>query len=405
MGSRLAAALVSAVSAIALPGCAFFGFLCEVYAPMVQQVHPDENFCSMFGGCCPLDAEGFWECGDLAGPFGLPCAQIHETDCVCAELDATRPTSALQTFDPRFAGYVEPPFTFGLGLEFAGFSPAHHVTFDVAADSWQTFSGAITYSSGFTFAGFTANGPAGTQIGTYGIDVDENDVVDFALPLRALTADTAFVDVNGDGQATVVDPTVTHVADVPTPGAHTFNLLLPAGGDAAPKVAFGFRAFRVHVVLSPGILGNPSAPGAYSVSGTFTSVDPDTGGASNGTGAAPQTVMIDPVAIGIDPSPIALVDHFLCYKTKASKGKICGASAAANAGGACTADADCGGTPGACGKNTLPKGLQPTVVDPLNQLASRTVAVKNPVQLCTPASTNGEDVHDTVTHLRGYAVG
>src|SRR6185369_14370206 len=140
MRSRLAAALVSAVSAIGLPGCAFFGFLCEVYAPTVQRVSPDVNFCSVFGGCCPLDVDGFWLCGDLDEPFGLPCAEIHLTDCVCADLDEKPPTSALQTFDPRFTTYAEPPFTFGLGLDFAGFSPAHHVTFDVAADSWQTFS-------------------------------------------------------------------------------------------------------------------------------------------------------------------------------------------------------------------------------------------------------------------------
>ncbi|MEO7436921.1 MAG: hypothetical protein ABI080_15705, partial [Candidatus Binatia bacterium] len=374
-------------------GCALFGLDC------VNGVKD----CSQFmGNCCDREEtdEDFLACGLLFAPFIYPCGVQHGS-CICIEGEKSAGDFEQS---PAFASFGLPPFTFDVGLPYAGFSTEHRLVFDMIVGDQQTFHGTVVYAPGFTFHGFTALGPAGTQIGTYGFDMDKDGVVDVTLPLRALDADSAYVDINIDGQATVVDPTIVHAANVPSPGSHTFQLSLPAGGDMAKKLARVFRAFRIHASLASGIFTNPATPGSYAVTGTFTSVDPDTGDASDGTGQSPITLNVPPVAIAIDPSPLELLDHFLCYKTKASKGLVCNASATVNAGGLCASDIDCGGVAGACGKNKWPKGVQIALGDERSGFTPLPVDVTKPVRLCTPADKDGEGRHDTVTHLRSYAV-
>ena len=389
--------------ATSLNGCMLLGFDCKVDGSDAQKLAGGAP-CYFFGGglCCGDDDEdGFLDCGSLISAFVFPCAVLHD-GCACGEPDG--PFLRQSLLPPSFATYPQPSFSFSLGLGFTGMSTTHRLTFDVDPGHLQTFQGAVTYSSGFGFNGFTALGPVDTQIGTYGFDFDKNDTVDFAIALRAASAGTAYADVNGDGHQGVVDPTIQHVANVPGPGAHTFNLLLPAGGDAAPKIPRGSFAVRIHALLFAGILTNPASDGSYNVSGTFTSVDPDTGGASDGMNQMPLQVTVSPVAVGIAPSPLDVLDHFLCYKTKPSKGSICGPSASMNRGGVCLSDADCGNVAGACVKNKLPKGTQVGLADASTSFASRTVDVKKATRLCTPADKNAEGRHDVVTHLRGYQI-
>lgn len=382
-------------SALVLPGC-FMGLSCDDEPSLAGP------FCLFYSkACCPTDQAGVVGCGSLTQGFVFPCAGGAHGGCVCVEPGST---NGVVSEESRVPTYTLPLFTFDVGLPFAGMSPAHRLTFDTTADSWQTYSGAVTYSDGFGFNGFTALGPAGTQIGSYGFDLDADDKVEAEVPVRALTADTAYADVNFDGVATAFDPTIQHLANVPTQGARTFNLLLPYGGDFAPNLARGPRSFRVHIRLNAGILVNPGTPDAYDVRGTFTSVDPSTGDANDGTGSSPFTVIAPPVAIAIVPSPLEILDHFLCYKTKASKGNICNDTAGTNRGGLCVTDAECGGTAGACVKPKFAKGVQTGLAEKFGGFTTRTADVKKPIDLCTPADKNGEGRHDTVTHLRGYQI-
>jgi CSLREA domain-containing protein len=88
--------------------------------------------------------------------------------------------------------------------------------------------------------------------------------------------------------------------------------------------------------------------------------------------------------------PVAL-NHFLCYKTKASKGDLC-AGGAPNAGAACETEEDCGGEEGVtalCVANKFPKGVQAVLTDQFD--ADVLFDVQKPAGLCTPADKDGED--------------
>ena len=402
---RILPIVLLALVTLTSSGCGLFGLGCT--SQLAKEVPSDS--CLFFSGdCCPgKNGNGTITCGSLLGFFVYPCggAGLGHTGCFCFE-GGPFPSAPQQSFEPR-AAYTSPTVDYDVGLPFTGMRSAHRLSFAAEPQALQTFSGAVSYASGFVFNGFTALGPAGTTIGGYGFDFDGNGTADVTLPVRALDADHAYVDINLDGQATLVDPTILHTANLPSAGAHTFGLSLPAGGDMAPNIArvpSQATTLRIMVTLAAGILDNPPTPGAYTVSGSFTSVDPDTGDASDGSGQSPQTVSVPMVGIAIDPSPLELLDHFLCYKTKPSKGNVCNASAAANAGAPCTTDADCGGTLGSCAKNKLPKGVQATLADRYGGFTAGAVDVAKSVRLCTPADKNGEGRHDAVTHLRGFQI-
>ena len=95
--------------------------------------------------------------------------------------------------------------------------------------------------------------------------------------------------------------------------------------------------------------------------------------------------------------------HFMCYKAKQSKSRICSPAALANAGAACADDAQCGGNAGEktlCVKNKF-GGAVADVADVLEDVR-RTVG--KPASLCAPANKNGEDpaAPTEPDHLEGY---
>ena len=104
------------------------------------------------------------------------------------------------------------------------------------------------------------------------------------------------------------------------------------------------------------------------------------------------------------PSPAAL-GHFLCYKAKSTKGDVCSAAAPLNAGAACDAEEDCGGSAetDVCVPNKLAKGVQVTLADPLAKVG-RLVDVKKGAALCNPADKNGEGIDNPDDHLRSFTI-
>jgi hypothetical protein len=387
---RVPRLLLGLVLPVAVGGCAF-NLACDLFGSLLQAQKPLLDVCGAFNGECCGDQDGDGLPDECSGFLGLPpCARFDTGSCFCT---AGGDFAAIgQTLLPEPAAYSLPPGAeFFIGAPFAGLTGPHRAFFDTQAQDLQTRDAVITYPAAFGFNGFLALGPAETVIGALGVDFDFDFEPDLTLPLRGLTAETAYVDGNASGGFDASDPLLVHG------GAHVFTLALPRGGDGLARTKVGRMALRFAFALYGGILVNPAA-GTYALGGTFTSVDPDSGDGDDAQGTAPTSFPAAFDDVEIFAPPFGSLSPFLCYATKPTKGTLCGGTAAANAGGACTTDADCGGTAGACVKTPLAKGL--TVdVDGVD------FVVKKPVDLCTPAAIDGvTPPADQDAHLRGYQI-
>jgi cysteine-rich repeat protein len=100
----------------------------------------------------------------------------------------------------------------------------------------------------------------------------------------------------------------------------------------------------------------------------------------------------------------AILDHFLGYATKLTRGSLCTAAAPQNAGGICADEIACGGTVGItdfCAANKPAKNLSVVLV---SALTNATYLVQKPAVLDTPADVKGDTVGDADVDLRGYAI-
>jgi len=98
------------------------------------------------------------------------------------------------------------------------------------------------------------------------------------------------------------------------------------------------------------------------------------------------------------------LDHFLCYKAKLTKRRLCSAGAPVNAGQACAKEEDCGGITsqtGFCIPNLPPSGVRVSLAD---QFETAEFDLGKPVSLCNPVDKNGEGISDSETHLLGYQI-
>lgn len=388
---RLLAPLLALTLPVLGAGCAF-NLACDLVGSLLQSQLPLVDVCSSFNGECCGDQNGDGFPDECSGLLGFsPCDRFDTGSCFCTAGGAF--TGIGQTLLPEPAAYALPPSAdFFIGLPYAGFSGTHRAFFDTQAQDLQTREAVITYPAAFGFNGFLALGPAETVIGALGVDFNLDFEPDLTLPLRGLTADTAYVDGDASGGYNAADPLLVHT------GAHVFTLTLPRGGDGLARTKVGRIVLRGAVALYGGILVNPATPATYAVTGVFTSVDPDSGDTDDGQNTAPTSF---PAAINdvvITPPAFGNLSPFLCYATKPTKGTLCSGAAGANAGGACTTDVECGGTAGACVKSPLAKGL--TV-----GIDSVTFKVAKPASLCTPAEVGATgQPADADTHLRGYQV-
>jgi hypothetical protein len=256
---------------------------------------------------CGKDAE----CAAGQTCNGGSCTCVADADCFAGEACTSGVCRATPGHaDPRVArrslpvtrvlqlmfGYASPPsVTFEVVDPTPGASSVQRLTFDTAAGNLETFTTAVTYPQEFDFAGFTALGPANTQIGSFALDVDRDGVPDAVVPLRALAVNHAYADQARTAQSVALDATIGHAG---AGGPHVFTIEIPRGGDADLKTLGDATSVRVVVTLFAGILRNPSHAGAYVAHASFTSVDPDTDGPDDGTGESPEKFSFDlPITI------------------------------------------------------------------------------------------------------------
>jgi Cys-rich repeat protein len=257
--------------------------------------------CGSSGYCsgCGRDAE--CAAGQTCNTGTCTCA--HDTDCFGGEVCTSGACQAgfpvavtshaprarlarLTRFLQAMLGYGPPPsFTFELVDPAPGVSSAQRLTFDTTAGNLETFTAVVTYPPEFGFNGFTALGPANTRIGSYALDVNLDDVPDVVIPLRATAENHAYVDQALTGESVALDATISHAG---AGGPHVFTIEIPRGGDANLATLVASMPVRVVVTLFAGIVDNPTLPGMYTASATFTSVDPNTDGPDDGTKEPPQ---------------------------------------------------------------------------------------------------------------------
>ncbi len=396
---RLPPLLLTVVLSVSTAGCAF-NLACEVFGTFYQARFPAIDVCSSFNGECCGDEDGDGFPDECSGFFGSsPCGRFDTAGCFC--FGGGEFTGIGQTLVPEPLAYAVPPSaTFFVSLPYAGLSSAHRAFFDTTAQDLQTRHAVITYPDAFGFNGFLALGPPETVVGALGVDFNLDFEPDLSLALRGLTADTAYVDGDGSGGYNAADPLLVH-----TVGSHVFTVTMPRGGDGLARTKIGRIPLRMAVALYGGILVNPATPDVYTVTGTFTSVDPDSGDGDDGVGTAPTTFPVTVDDVTIEPASFGNLSPFLCYATKPTKSLVCSGAAAVNAGGACTTDAECGATPGTCVKTPLAKGLAVAVEDGFDFAGPRSFTVAKPATLCTPAELDGTGLpFDQAAHFRGYQV-
>jgi hypothetical protein len=190
----------------------------------------------------------------------------------------------------------EPGVTTGLRVEFLipmGVREAHEIV--------------VTAPSEFGFLGFDALG-AGAHIGMWEFDFDDDGVFGFAgftIDHFALGPDTAFSDSDDSGDLTSTDPTVSHALG--TGGEHVFTIALPSGGDGDTSSCLSRFPTDIRYTLFSGIVVNPAQAGDYTVAVSATSIDLDTGGASDGTGPDEPLAFAEDATVTVpEPGPGSL---------------------------------------------------------------------------------------------------
>ena len=227
----------------------------------------------------PACEEAFpFDCAGAVCPGGQQCVLNPDKMCVCGDANGSAASSG------HFVYGVNPNPSFSIGSDGAGQSPNHELTFDVTAGELETFRAVLIYPAAFGFNGFSTLGPANTQVGNYAFDFDFDGTPELTVPIRVLTDDVVYADLFPDAEfVSDYEPTIEHS------GAHVFTVILPHGGDFDSNTITAPINLRVSVEFFAGILTNPLTPGLYTLTGDFTSVDPDTDGFDDGLNNSPLT--------------------------------------------------------------------------------------------------------------------
>lgn len=175
-------------------------------------------------------------------------------------------------------------------------SPGHLMGFRIDSaitfGERQTYQVVITVPATYQFNGFLALGEAGTRIGAYGFEFDPgSDGPDRLFPIYSTDADSAWVDSNLDGTPNPLKPQIEYTQDGDQ--NHILTITLPRGGDGSTSFNEASFSSDIMAFLRTGIFTNPATGGAFPISLSFTSVDPDSGDANDNAGEAPETFAIN----------------------------------------------------------------------------------------------------------------
>jgi len=213
----------------------------------------------------------------------------------CGEMAANLP--------PDYAlGEIDGPNVFDAPatqtLQFSDMSPGRPMGFRIDSvitfGQRQTYQVVLTLPPEYVFNGFDSFGPVGTRIGAYGFEFNSaSPGPDRLFPVYSTDANDAWVDANLDGAFNVLKPQIQHSYDAQQ--SNVITITLPRGGDGTTGVGTATFSSDVMASLRSGIFTNPATAGDYSVSLSFTSVDPETGDANDNAGAPPETFSIPTV--------------------------------------------------------------------------------------------------------------
>jgi hypothetical protein len=115
------------------------------------------------------------------------------------------------------------------------------------------------------------------------------------FPIKSESIFFAWVDIDNNDIKDFFEPDVFQSQDMS--GNQLLVINLPAGGDNNALLNTGSAAFRMGIELDSGLIINPTIPTPHQITATINSVDPDTGGANNGSGVAPQVLMLETTLI------------------------------------------------------------------------------------------------------------
>lgn len=241
-------------------------------------------------------------CSGIAA--GLFCAAVLATGCFSEYVGGgTQPSLKPGSDSPAGAADFLEDVAPSASLEVDSGTPGESTGFTlflfVPTGVREPQEAVIRAPGSFGFLGFNALG-ASALISTWDFDFANPgngtfDGANFTIEHFAIDPNTAYSDSNANGvYDAATDPVVTHVQGLG--GEHVFTLTMPNGADGDPNNNFSRFDTDVLFTMLDGILVNPAVPGSYDVEIEATSVDLDTGGASDGSGDAPlefsQTVPV-----------------------------------------------------------------------------------------------------------------
>ncbi len=149
-----------------------------------------------------------------------------------------------------------------------------------------TYEVSLTVPSQFTFLGFDALG-SGAEIGAWEFEWSNVnghfDGADFTILHRSIDFASGYSDSDGSGSYSPgIDPTVEYTTG--TGGKHIITLTLPDGGmEQGTHGMCSYFSFDARYTLLDGIVALPTTPGDYTIEIVATSVDLDTGNATDNT--------------------------------------------------------------------------------------------------------------------------
>jgi hypothetical protein len=206
---------------------------------------------------------------------------------------------------------ISSTFSFGLDSDVADQTSGLTVemTFpdNITTPIMATYEVVIIVPPEFTFLGFDALGVE-SVIGAWEFDFPATgvfEISDFTIDHRGLDIDSAYSDSDASGALTpAIDPTAEYTTGVG--GEHIITLTLPDGGIEPINGNCTYFSFDARYTLLDGIVRLPSTPGSYDIQIMATSVDLDTGNASDDIAPDPLTFSDTFVVAVPEPQSILL---------------------------------------------------------------------------------------------------